>query len=101
MLSAEEKILELEKQIFSEVRQSAAAEAKRIRATASAIAQLDVTAPSRNSRPRIATRVRVFRKQRYEDHGRPSSGNRKLAEKKLAASFPTIFSSTIPPTSSR
>ncbi len=43
VLSAEEKILELEKQIFSEVRQAAAAEAKRIRATASAIAELDVT----------------------------------------------------------
>jgi DNA mismatch repair protein MutS len=43
VLSAEEKILELEKQIFSEVRQAAAAEAKRIRGTASAIAELDVT----------------------------------------------------------
>ena len=43
VLSAEEKILELEKQIFGEVRQAAAAEAKRIRATASAIAELDVT----------------------------------------------------------
>ena len=43
VLSAEEKILELEKQIFSEVREAAAAEAMRIRATASAIAELDVT----------------------------------------------------------
>ena len=43
ILSAEEKILELEKQIFGEVRQAAAAEAKRIRATASAIAEVDVT----------------------------------------------------------
>ncbi len=43
VLSAEEKILELEKQIFGEVRQAAAAEARRIRATASAIAELDVT----------------------------------------------------------
>ncbi|HEY3840073.1 MAG TPA: DNA mismatch repair protein MutS, partial [Bryobacteraceae bacterium] len=43
VLSAEEKILELEKQIFGEVRLAAAAEAKRIRATASAIAELDVT----------------------------------------------------------
>ncbi len=42
VLSAEEKILELEKQIFSEIRQEAAGEAKRIRATASAIAELDV-----------------------------------------------------------
>jgi DNA mismatch repair protein MutS len=43
VLAAEEKILELEKQIFSEVRQAAAAEAKRIRATATAVAELDVT----------------------------------------------------------
>jgi DNA mismatch repair protein MutS len=43
VLSAEEKILELEKQIFSEVRLAAAGEAKRIRATAVAIAELDVT----------------------------------------------------------
>jgi DNA mismatch repair protein MutS len=43
VLAAEEKILELEKQIFNEVRQAAAAEAKRIRATATAIAELDVT----------------------------------------------------------
>src|SRR5262249_27413399 len=43
VLSAEEKILELEKQIFLEVRQAAAAEARRIRATATAIAELDVT----------------------------------------------------------
>jgi DNA mismatch repair protein MutS len=43
VLSAEEKILELEKQIFGEIRLAAAAEAKRIRVTASAIAELDST----------------------------------------------------------
>jgi DNA mismatch repair protein MutS len=43
VLAAEEKILELEKQIFTEVRQAAAAEARRIRATATAVAELDVT----------------------------------------------------------
>ena len=44
VLVAEEKILEIEKRIFAEVRQKAAGEAQRIRATASAIAELDVSA---------------------------------------------------------
>ena len=44
VLEAEEKILALEKEIFTAVRQAAAAQAQRIRATASAIAELDVTA---------------------------------------------------------
>jgi DNA mismatch repair protein MutS len=44
VLAAEEKILTLEKEIFAEVRRQAAAQAQRIRATAAAIAELDVTA---------------------------------------------------------
>ena len=44
VMSAEEKIFEIEKRIFGEVRQLAAGEAQRIRATASAVAELDVTA---------------------------------------------------------
>jgi len=44
VLDAEEKILTLEKELFAEVRQRAAAEAQRIRATAAAVAELDVTA---------------------------------------------------------
>ena len=44
VLDAEEKILTLEKELFSEVRKSAAAHAQRIRASAGAIAELDVTA---------------------------------------------------------
>ena len=44
VLDAEEKILALEKDLFTSVRQRAAAEAQRIRATATAIAELDVTA---------------------------------------------------------
>jgi DNA mismatch repair protein MutS len=43
VLSAEEKILDLERQIFSELRAFAAQHASRIRATAAAIAELDVT----------------------------------------------------------
>jgi DNA mismatch repair protein MutS len=44
VLAAEERILALEKQIFTEVRLLAAAQAQRIKATAAAIAELDVTA---------------------------------------------------------
>jgi DNA mismatch repair protein MutS len=44
VLDAEEKILVLEKELFSEARQFAAGHAQRIRATATAIADLDVTA---------------------------------------------------------
>jgi DNA mismatch repair protein MutS len=44
VLDAEEKILTLERELFAEVRLFAAEHAQRIRATASAIAELDVTA---------------------------------------------------------
>jgi DNA mismatch repair protein MutS len=44
VLDAEDKILTLEKELFMAVRQAAAAQAQRVRASASAIAELDVTA---------------------------------------------------------
>jgi DNA mismatch repair protein MutS len=44
VLDAEEKILALEKELFADVRKRAATEAQRIRATAAAVAELDVTA---------------------------------------------------------
>ena len=44
VLDAEEKILTLEKELFAEVRQFAAAHAQRIRSAAAAIAEIDVTA---------------------------------------------------------
>src|SRR5579864_9018550 len=44
VLDAEEKILTLEKELFGEVRRFAAEHAQRIRVTAAAIAELDVTA---------------------------------------------------------
>ncbi|HEV2446960.1 MAG TPA: DNA mismatch repair protein MutS [Candidatus Sulfopaludibacter sp.] len=44
VLDAEEKILSLEKDLFAEVRKRTAAEAQRVRATAAAVAELDVTA---------------------------------------------------------
>lgn len=61
VLAAEEKILALEKELFDGLRSQAAAEAARIRATAAAIAELDVTASlaqvaaqNRYSRPRFS-----------------------------------------------
>jgi DNA mismatch repair protein MutS len=44
VLSAEERILDLERQIFAEVRTFAAQHASRIRSTAGAVAELDLTA---------------------------------------------------------
>ncbi len=44
VLEAEDKILTLEKDLFAEVRRRVAAEAQRVRATAGAVAELDVTA---------------------------------------------------------
>ncbi len=62
ILDAEEKILAIEKEIFGRLRSRAAAEAARIRATAGAIAELDVAAAlaqvateNRYSRPRFST----------------------------------------------
>ncbi|MGQ9634442.1 MAG: DNA mismatch repair protein MutS [Bryobacteraceae bacterium] len=61
ILAAEEKILELERSIFAELRSFAASQASRIRATAAAIAELDVTAAlaslaveARYTRPRFS-----------------------------------------------
>jgi DNA mismatch repair protein MutS len=62
VLAADEKILEIEKRIFSEIRQKAADYAQRIRATAGAIAELDVSAAlaqvgaeNRYTRPQFST----------------------------------------------
>ncbi|MGH9662240.1 MAG: DNA mismatch repair protein MutS, partial [Bryobacteraceae bacterium] len=62
VLDAEEKILELERDLFAEVRQKAAGEAQRIRRTAAAIAELDlaaalaqVAAENRYTRPRFSS----------------------------------------------
>jgi len=61
ILQAEERILELEKQIFGELRAYAASQAAPIRSTAAAIAELDVTAAlaqvaaeNRYTRPRFS-----------------------------------------------
>jgi DNA mismatch repair protein MutS len=61
ILDAEEKILELERALFSGVRETTAAHAQRIRATAAAVAELDVAAAlaqvaaeGRYTRPRVS-----------------------------------------------
>ena len=61
VLAADEKIFEIEKRIFGEIRQKAADQARRIRATATAVAELDVSAAlaqvaaeNRYTRPRFA-----------------------------------------------
>jgi DNA mismatch repair protein MutS len=62
VLAAEETILEIEKRIFSALRQATASEAQRIRATASAVAELDISASlaqvaaeNRYTRPRFSS----------------------------------------------
>ncbi len=64
VLSADERILEIERRLYSEIRESIAREAGRLRRTAAAIAQLDVLvnfaeiAASRNySRPEFTEKV--------------------------------------------
>jgi DNA mismatch repair protein MutS len=61
ILDAEEKMLEMERALFARVRETAAAHAQRIRATASAVAELDVSAAlaqaaaeGRYTRPRLS-----------------------------------------------
>jgi DNA mismatch repair protein MutS len=61
VLSAEEKILALERELFADIRQRTAAQAQRIRATATAVAELDVTtalaqvaAENRYQRPKFS-----------------------------------------------
>ncbi len=79
ILSAEEKILEIEKRIFNEVRERAAAQARRIRATASAVAELDVTA----SLARVAAENRYTRPLFSDENGemRIAAGRHPVIEK--------------------
>ncbi|MGD1073583.1 MAG: DNA mismatch repair protein MutS [Bryobacteraceae bacterium] len=78
VLAAEEKILEIEKRIFAEIRQKTADHAQRIRATASAIAELDVSA----ALAQVATESRYARPQ-FSDSGemRIAAGRHPVIEK--------------------
>jgi DNA mismatch repair protein MutS len=69
ILSAEEKILDIEKRIFSQIRQLAADHARRIRATAGAVAELDVA----------ASLARVAAENRYTRPSFSASGEMRVA----------------------
>jgi DNA mismatch repair protein MutS len=89
ILDAEEKILELEKQIFGEVRAFAAEQAGRIRKTAAAIAELDVTA----ALAQVAAENRYRRPRFSEDGEMRILGGRhpvveKLSEREAARFIP-------------
>ncbi len=64
VLAAEEKILEIEKRVFGQIRQNAAAYAQQIRATAAAVADLDVAA----TLAQVAAENRYCR-PRFSDNG--------------------------------
>jgi DNA mismatch repair protein MutS len=78
VLSAEDKILTLEREIFSEVRNFAAAEAQRIRQAAAAVAELDVMA----ALSQVAVENR-YRRPRFSDSGemRIDAGRHPVIEK--------------------
>jgi DNA mismatch repair protein MutS len=80
VLDAEEKILTLEKAIFSEVRRYAAEHAQRIRATARAIAELDATA----ALAQVAAENRYTRPSFSEDGTMRIAGGRHPVIEKLA-----------------
>jgi DNA mismatch repair protein MutS len=63
VLDAEERILTLERELFLDVRQRAAAQAQRIRSTAAAVAEVDVTA----SLAQVAAENRYRRPEFSED----------------------------------
>ncbi|MCS7025632.1 MAG: DNA mismatch repair protein MutS [Bryobacteraceae bacterium] len=65
ILEAEDRIRAIEKEVFSELRAAAAAQASRIRATAAAIAELDLTA----ALAQVAAENR-FSRPRFSDSGR-------------------------------
>jgi DNA mismatch repair protein MutS len=92
ILEAEEKILELERAIFSELRTFTAAHAERIKNTAAAVAELDVT----TALALLATEGRYTR-PRFSDSGEMKivAGRHAVVERLTErASSPTICSWT-------
>ncbi len=88
VLSAEEKVREIERRLYSEIREGIAREAGRLRNTAAAIAQLDVLvnfariAAARNySRPEFTEKALGKKGQARDadDCRRAASGNREVA----------------------
>ena len=89
VLDAEEKMLTLEREIFQELRLFAAEHAARIRQTAAAIAELDVTC----ALAQVAAENRYVRPSfsdsgRDTDRRRAASGDRKAGGKRSAALHP-------------
>jgi len=80
VLDAEDKILTLEKELFAEVRQRAAGHAQRIRATAAAVAELDVT----------ASLAQVAAENRYQRPSFSDSGEMRGEMRILAGRHPVI-----------
>ena len=80
VLVAEEKILEIEKRIFGVVRQTAADHAQRIRATAAAVAELDVSA----ALAQVAAENRYSRPQVLRDGRDADCGGRHPVIEKIA-----------------
>ncbi len=105
ILDAQEKIVEIERRLFATLRTAIAGEAKRIRQTALALAEVDVLACS-GARCRVAKLLpaavragwhgesrRVWRSGNYRG---PASGDRAAGVGRRAATglCPTIFTST-------
>ncbi|MGD0778132.1 MAG: DNA mismatch repair protein MutS [Candidatus Solibacter sp.] len=80
VLDAEDKILTLEKELFADVRKRAAAHAQRIRATAAAVAELDVT----------ASLAQVAAENRYQRPSFSDSGEMRGEMRILAGRHPVI-----------
>ncbi len=80
VLDAEDKILTLEKELFAEVRKRAAGHAQRIRATAAAVAELDVT----------ASLAQVAAENRYQRPSFSDSGEMRGEMRILAGRHPVI-----------
>jgi DNA mismatch repair protein MutS len=77
VLDAEEKILALEKELFGEVRKFAAAHAQRIKTTAAAIGELDVTA----ALAQVAAENRYTRPSFSDDEMRIVAGRHPVIER--------------------
>ena len=80
VLDAEDKILTLEKELFADVRKRAAAHAQRIRATAAAVAELDVT----------ASLAQVAAENRYQRPSFSDTGEMRGEMRILAGRHPVI-----------
>ena len=87
VLAAEETILEIEKRIFSALRQATATEAQRIRATAAAVAELDVSA----ALAQVAAENRYSRPQFSSDGEMRIAAGRHPVIEKLSSEEPGRF----------